>query len=363
MLLAGTFYIKAVIGTAWNSLYLVDWLIFSAAVFMNLYYNTYITSLKAVGAIVQAQKSTVLSKIVQLVVSVAGLWCGGGFTALIVAYFVSGVVLRVSSKYLLLRFKNVKTLINQYKGTDKFNDLWETIKTISHNAVRAGVSTIATTLMTQANTLISSYYLGLEVTAVYGLTMQIVMIIMGVAQVIFQTKIPKITSYRIANNTKGLQREFSVGVFSYIIIFVLGLAAFATVGTPLVEMIKSNTKLILWLTLWLGANIFFENIYALSAGYISTANELPFVKSVVITSVFRVIAALIFVVGFNLGIVGLLLSQMLPNWVYINWRWPVYALKDLGLSYKELLKLGFETSIMYIKQILCKITKKGIPND
>ena len=75
-------------------------------------------------------------------------------------------------------------------------------KILFYNAWRLGIVSIGAYMILQLNTLISSYYLGLEVTASYGLTLQLFTILIGVSSTIYITLQPRINELNLNNNKK-----------------------------------------------------------------------------------------------------------------------------------------------------------------
>ena len=63
-------------------MYAIAWLFFSVAVFLNIFYNYWTTSLKGIGAIKQSQIAVIVSKMIQIVISLIGLYLGYGIIAL-----------------------------------------------------------------------------------------------------------------------------------------------------------------------------------------------------------------------------------------------------------------------------------------
>jgi O-antigen/teichoic acid export membrane protein len=278
--------------------------------------------------------------VAQFVISLVGLELGGGIIALAIAYMVSGIVLRLCARYFFMKELEIKEHISGKSEMINKKELAKIFDTLWYNAKKAGVSTISTTIMTQSGTLICSGFLGVNATAEYGLAFQIVSVLVGVGQIMYQIKLPVITNAKAVNDIEQQQKGFSLSVVCYFFVTIAGVTFCALFLNQILMVLKSNT--VFNVLLFLGVSLYYvpENNYAIHAGYISTGNELPFVKSLAFTAIARILLLLFFVRIMNFGTLGIVLAGVISNFSYIVWKWPAVALKQLKLSPVGLVKIG-----------------------
>ena len=185
----GTLYIAYVIRDIYKPEYIIAWLISVVGISLNLYFGYWSILLKGVGAIKQSQKAYVAGYLTQLIVSYVGLLCGFGLIALSVASCVCGVVIRFLSHYYFIHYEDIREILKAKYELTK-GEIKDTFVKIWYNAKRAGTSTIASIFMIQSTTVICSAYFGVVTTGEYGLCLQLLNALTGVAQIYYQTSIP-----------------------------------------------------------------------------------------------------------------------------------------------------------------------------
>ncbi|NZA40236.1 O-unit flippase-like protein [Eubacterium callanderi] len=350
MLTIGSAYIMFISANMSFAVYAPAWVIYSFAVFLNIFYNYWTTSLKGIGDIKQAQISVICSKLVQILVSLIGLFLGGGIIALSLAYMLSGFVLRFLSKQFLFRNKQVSENRKKISGSTKIDEVKRLIQKIWYNAKKTGIVNLCAFVVTQGNTLICSAFIGLEATASYGLCMQLVTVIQGVAQIFFATNEPKMINTKISGNTKKSLRELSLAVVIYLLIFVIGIIGVMFIGIPFLKLIRSNTEVPFLMFLLLSIHWLLEGHHTLFVLYISFSNKIPYVKASIVSAAFILIGQLLIATQTNFGIYALIILQATIELCYNNWKWPSVVLKELEISYLKIIKIGSLELVKNIKK-------------
>ncbi|PWW31279.1 Na+-driven multidrug efflux pump [Cytobacillus oceanisediminis] len=331
--------------------YMTAWIIYLLSVVMNIYFAYWIPLLKGIGAIKESNQAVVLSKLVQLLLTIVGLFMGYGLIAIAVAYFVGNLVMRLAAIYLFNKYENVNYNLSQFRKIkipmkekkDLFLSVWP-------NAYKQGLISLSNFIQKRASTLISSAYFGLEMAAAVGLTQQILDIIMSVGNALFNTFIPSMSSERVNGNVEKLKGYFlkATGISGYIILFG-GLAAIF-LSPYLLDLINSDTNLLpasISLILLIG-NLLINN-HTLSGAYIATGNRMPMYKSYIITSVIIIALQLLFVNFTSFGIYGVIISVLIANLLFNNWYWPMVSINELNLTLKEYFKGLFYEPIKLLK--------------
>ncbi len=347
---AGSGYVLYVTDFANTKVYLTAWLIYAVAVFMNIYFGYYSSFLRGVGAIAENNKSVIIGRVVQIVLTVVLLSCGFGIIGCSVAYLFNGLIYRSFAKHKFYKFKGIGNSIKSVESVIGKDEIKELFLTIWHNAWRDGIVSLSTYLMSHASTVICSLFLDLTQTGVYSLVLQVASVISSVSSALYNTQIPVMQSSYVTKNNEKLKKAFSVSVVSYIVLFVVAVAGFSTVGIPLLKLLKPDKPVTLILVLGVSLSQFiihFRNCYT---SYYSCTNRLPYVKSLIISSVFCVVLSVILMGIFDLGLFGLVASQIISQVVYNVWVWPHKVHKELELPFTGM----FAVCVKLIKQKIGK---------
>ncbi len=334
----GTWYISYVIRDIYMPEYIIAWLIMVVGITLNLYTGYWSVLLRGVGAIKHSQKANIAGYLAQLVLSYVGLLCGFGIIALAVATVVCGIVIRSVSYYYFTHYQDIRGILAAQCGFAK-QEIKSTFGTIWYNAKKAGVSSIATVLMTQSTTMLCSAYFGVNMTGEYGVCLQILSALIAISQIFYQTSIPELTQLRQYDKKDKCKRRLSMSLCIAWGIFLLGTLLCVLSGDYLLNLIHSQTKFNLLIFLIVAYYSFGEMNYSMYASFISLGNRLPFVPSVVITSVIIIVLSFVSVY-LPFGIWGLLLIRAITESAYIFWKWPSEVHKEMSLNPLKIIKIG-----------------------
>ncbi|HYH04965.1 MAG TPA: O-unit flippase-like protein [Bacillota bacterium] len=330
----GSVYIRSITNGLSGPQYFIAWVVYSLGIFLNIYYSYWGAFLRGVGAVKEGQKSLIISKVTQICISMVGLFSGFGLIALSVAYVISGLVLRQISKYFFFSYKNLKKELskNDCFGVDK-KTIIHTFNSIWYNAWRLGLVSFGAYLITQANTIVCSVYLGLEITASYGLTMQLFGFVTSFSCILFNSYQPLLSEARLVRDYQKLKKIFSFSVVISWITFIIGGLVIIIFGSYLLNLIGSkttilNTNILVYMCLYL----FLESNHSIFASFITTGNNVPFVKASLISGGLIVMFSILLIKYTSLGIWSLLLSQSIVQLLYNNWKWPYIVLKELKMN-------------------------------
>lgn len=352
MLTVGSAYIGYVAREIPFRVYATAWLFFSAAVFLNIFYNYWTTSLKGIGAVKQSQIAVIISKIVQIVISLFGLYSGYGIIALAVAYLLSEFIMRFIAKRFLFHYENIAEQRKKYVAKIQLNELRSLLLKIWYNAKKTGLVSLGAFVITQGNTMICSAFIGLEATASYGICLQLITVVRGVSQIFFDANQPKMINTKVSGNIEKSKKELSLAMVIYWGVFILVITVLATIGIPLVHLIRSNTPLPLFMVLFMGSYLFLEGTHGLFASYITFSNEVPYVKSSIVSAFFILVGQLFVAIFTDWGIYALMAVQAVVQLCYNNWHWPMIVLKELHMNLWDMIHLGINEFIRYLKNIL-----------
>ncbi len=350
---AGTAYIGYTAKEVDVYTWVAAWIVYCVGLFTNLYYSYWVTALRGVGAIQQSQKASIVSKATQVIVSVVGLFCGGGIIALSLAGLLSGIVLRIMGKAYLFRYENIEKHYREFSDKISKSEIRSNFKAIWHNAKKSGLVCVGAFAITQSTTLICASFLGLEETASYGLTQQIINCLVGVSLIYFNTIRPKLTELKVSgdDNREQFVATMSLAVTIYYAIFAVGMIGLIGLGLPVLSLLKSDTELPVVMVVFMGIYMFLENNHSMFAGIIEMSNTVPYVKASLISAVCIVVFDLISAKFTTFGIYGLMMVQCVVQLCYSNWKWPMVIMKQYHLSPFRMIRIGAKEGMSMLRRL------------
>lgn len=352
LLSIGTLYIIKVSSTT----YISAWIVYSIAVFLNLLYGYYTSFLRGIGAVAEKNKSSIISKIVQLILCWFLLELKFGLLGVSIAYLLSGITLRASSKVYFDKYENIGHHMRGIIVDSLLKKSIERIKIIWHNSSREGLVTISNYFNSQANTLICSYMIGLSATGSYGVSLQIATLVSTVSSIPFAAFQSKMQEHAISNNIEANRKLFSFTIVSFVIAFLF--LSFCSIWCiPIIHYIKPNFEIDVKLYLLILLQILLWTYYGLFCSFISSYNSLPYTKTYLISSLITVLLSICMVRFTELGIWALVVSPIIVS-LYNVWKWPFYARKNyLYMSSFQIMRLGTIGVANYLKSFFFNLFK------
>lgn len=347
---AGTMYIMYISREIEGYYHIIAWAVYAVAIFLNLYYGYYASFLRGVGAVAQANKNTVISRGIQIMVTIGMLMLGTGLIGACAAYLVYGTVFRMLGKYKFYHYKNIGNELNKIHTKPSAEEMKILFFTVWHNAWREGLISICNYSCNQISTLICSLYLTLGETGTYSLGVQIATAVSTVAAALYSAYQPALQASYVNEDKERTKSIMSLIVSLYIIVFIIGLFGAVVVGLPILRMIKPESTVTSGILIGLLLYQFILNFRNCYTSYFSCTNRLPYVKSFIISAIFCVFLSFLFIGPLKLGISGLVIAQIISQGMYNMWYWPVKAQKEMNLSLKEMPK----RAIVQIKIIVSK---------
>ena len=346
LLTGGLFYIRSLSESS-----VIAWIIYSIGVSVNLLYCYYTSFLRGIGAIAENNKAAVITKLVQIVVTIILLMMGMGILGVSIAYLVSGIVLGISSKIYFGRYDNIKEQMKRVTGHSSFAEIKKMFEIIWYNASKDGLVTVARYLNTQANTLICSSVLGLATTGSYGLSVQLATICTSIAGIPFSSALPKLQEKAAQRDNDGGMRIFSGSMVLFTVSYIV-LALIMVVMLPIIRWLKPTMVIDALMMASVFVFMFIDKIYHLCASLISTFNTLPYTKAFFYSSLISVIVSYLLAKYTTLGLWGILIAPIIVAAAYNMWKWPVYVLRLYKVSIIEFVIAGWDYSIqLYHKKI------------
>lgn len=334
--------------------FLPAWILFVIATFLNIYYIFWPDSLTGIGAIKEAQVATIISRVIQITVSIIVAHIGSGLLGLASAYLIMGIVLRGISKRFLYKYNDIEEHLKKSNIKNSFQQTKSIFLTIWYNAKKAGIVSLTTFMLNQTSTLVCSAYIGLAETASYGLCMQLLNALAAVSYIWFKAETPMLVSLKVENNIKEIKKHLSLCIFMYLILFISGTLVISTLGFFFLNIINYSTELPLDMFLFFSIVTLLEYNHSLFCSYIAMSNSLPYVKASACAGV--AVAVLTILCGKFIGsIYSLIFVKFIVQLAYNNWKWPSMVLKELKMTPLEFLALGCSE---FRRRILSRIMRK-----
>jgi O-antigen/teichoic acid export membrane protein len=354
MLTVGAVYIRIITKDIGNNTIIIAYIIYSAGACANLLFNYHILVLKSIGAYKGSQQAIVLSKVVQLFVSGIGIALGGGLVILSCSYIMAGIVLRLGSRHFFKKEKDVaEYLVHRKRINITKYEMKKTFKTLWVNTKKAGVLTLAQTIMVQSGLFFCSAFVGIHKGAGYGLCSQLVYIIIAIGEIYFSTNLASLTSARIKSDFQRQQTIFSTSLVILWGVTFSGIAVLSLFGPVLLRIAGSSIGLAVPMLIVMGFYLLLQANCSLYVTFISLNNAYPFLRVYIITTGFQLTLFLFFALFYHLTIVIILGVDVLTRIVLcISLRLPFACYRELDLTPANLIRMGCNQIFVYAKRVL-----------
>jgi O-antigen/teichoic acid export membrane protein len=294
-----------------------------AATLADIYTGWWLVYLRGLNEVVAAARIGVVAIAVKFVISAALLLSGGGLLSIPLATLASSLLQRqLAHQHCLSRLKG-QPQHNPHVFREILRLLWP-------NTWRLGVQFVSSYLTLNANTAICLYVLGLKANAVYGLSVQLMNIAIGMASVWTFTKWPLITQYQARHEHAALRVVLRPRVWLQTLTFLLLAGAVVLLGPTLLQYFGSGKVMLPlpWMLL-LALCMFFEMQFSLWTTLIATENRLPHLWVTVATNVLSLVLSLSLVYFTSLGLGALVLGPLLAGLLFNYWYWPMFAARGI----------------------------------
>lgn len=304
----------------------VAWLVYAAGSSLNFISGRWPSLVTGIGRVRECQRLSLISLLTYYVFSISGLMAGVGIWALILGFLAMGAVMRTLGKHVFLSFA---TLPGGLPGARLHKEIFAAIWP---NAWRMGLMSVGAFMITQSNTLVCSAFLGLKTTASYGISFQLVTMLVGVSSIWVTVKLPEFNQLRVQGRNNDIAAIFVNRLRISVLFYVTGALGLIFLGPKVLALIGTKTTLIPPAALAVLALIqFLEMHHSHYAALVLSENRNPFLKPALISGGCIIAASVILTP--RLGIWGMLLSTGVVQACYNNW-WPVKrALKGLEMDF------------------------------
>lgn len=351
MLTFGTWYLNKVAYEYMSYEMYFAWIIYIVGVFLNLFIGYYSVVLLGIGDVFRQNEANIFAKIIYVFLGCIGIISGHGLLGISIAFLVSGVFQR----FLCKRYLDKCHRFSKFSEASKYNKytIRNILKTMWHNAWRDGLVTATFYLTGQATVLIAGIFLSLSETGIYSMCMQVMNIIIGIANGSLPALTPAMHSAYANKNKEMARRLYKKAMGGFYALSILGVIGFIIVGVPVISWLKSDFVINRIQFLLLACSMILLTRHRNSAWFISTMNTLPYTFAFIAYAILSVIASYLGLALFNLGIMGLICIPLLVESIYNNWYWNVVVNQYLEISELDIVRTG----VIESKEILRKLYK------
>ncbi|MEJ9283664.1 O66 family O-antigen flippase [Escherichia coli] len=325
ILILGNAYIYT-LSTSINKYYILCcWSVYGLSICIQLYFGYYNAILKGRGDQTLLNKIIVVAKLTLLLISIPLLIAGCGLVSLAVGAVISVIIDRI-----LIRKYVYSQESGLIRNLEKSNKTVSLKKVIWQSARDMGVVQLGNYLSVRAGVLIVSSFVNLDAAASYGLTVQVTMVIVIIASMFFGLNIPRITSEQAHENMLVVKNLMKKSLLIANCIYIFAALILVAIGDDILAFLTKNTTLLPkeLLILYL-VTALFEMNYSICTSYLTTRNEVIFIKNMLYTGVAIVLFSFISTYIAEMGVLGVILSQLLMQSLYNNWHWPLKVYQEL----------------------------------
>jgi O-antigen/teichoic acid export membrane protein len=297
------------------------------------YFNAFILGR---GDIAQNNKIVVVTKGGFIVIAAVAVFAGAGLAGLGAASLLSSAASR------LLAYRYYRAGLHpDPAGPSHDGARRHLLAMLWPNVWRLSLVQLGAFLVVRANTLIAASFLSLAVVGSYGVTIQLLLAISGIGSLLVTLQMPRMNAAQVRNDYPQLRKALGLAVVTAWAIFGVGALVIVLFGNPLLELLGKSLRLVdgdLLAALLMIA--FLEMNHSVAAMYLTTLNQVPFAGAAVISGVLIACLGTVLCGVVGWGLWGLVVAPGLVQLCYNNWKWPVEALRHVGLSPTGIVKAG-----------------------
>lgn len=218
------------------------------------------------------------------------------------------------------------------------------VKTMLRASAALWLSRLGGYLVVRANLPVLSAALGLGVAGRLALTMQLIDVLIQVAQTPMFASLPRLYELSaqgaIARSKVIVGRVFLVGLLS----FVVGGAVLWGLGDELLALLGKPGVLLGWAPLGLMLVVgLLELNFSISATLLMVGNRVPFVFATLVSGLVAVMLNALALTFTGAGLMTALSIPLIVQATYNYWKWPLECLRLFQTSYPALLKAALRT--------------------
>jgi O-antigen/teichoic acid export membrane protein len=311
---------------------LIIWVLYALVLGYHLFASRWLLACQGVNRVREVQIANILGGLTYVVSASVLLVNGVGLAALVLATLLRALVMQEFCRRVFWGVVPPDPGVANAADLSLLRRLWP-------NARKFGILAVGGYFLTHGNVLVCSHYLGAEVTASFGLTVQVGIFLMNIAALWLAVKWPEITILR----TQGRLPEMAA-VFARRLALVMGtflaLAALLWLAGDVVLAWKGpQTRLLPAPLLLLYLGYLTQQLFYVQFGTLTfTENVVPFFKISIWTGLGMMVLSVVLTRSY--GLWGLLLAPLIAESICSNWYTVRRGFRGQPLSVPQFLRVA-----------------------
>ena len=292
----------------WNLQVAPAYFLYAAGMTASMYGYFWMNLLFGVDRVRQGQQVFATGLILNYALCLGGLLAGAGLYALALGQIALALYPRwMASRIVQKDFLSKAPSIQEVSWRDLWPMTW-----------RSGLCTFAAWLSMPVTTLICAQITGLADTARYGLSMQLVMMVYGLAGTWMSVCWPKLAVLRTQQEQSAIRRLVAGRMGLSVATYLLGAFASWWLAPLAIHLFKSKTDFLppALLALLFGV-VLIDFLMGNFKSFLVTGNHMPHLNSTLVAGVLTVV--LCFILGHYFGILGIILSIAVSQLIFNFW--------------------------------------------
>ena len=324
----GTVYMLYILGkyTGNRTDALVAWILLISINAYNLYTFYYDALVQGKGYVKRTQQIMIVGQVLYVGVAVGMIYAGLGLSAIVSAQLLSTLVRR----FLMKRVFFTPEMKERLAATATRGDEKELLAVMMPNAVKVGLTQLGGFLINKSSLFLGSVFLSLEDIGCFGVTLQVLDILVHGGMVYCMAFQPKLAECRARQDIATLRRKYVLCVVFLGVTMLVGGTVWVLWGNEVLALIGSETRFVgpamlsvMILIRWLEQN------HATAAFFIMADNKIPFFIPSLVSGAATIVLLIIGLWGLHGGLWAMILAPGIAQLAYQNWKWPSVVIREL----------------------------------
>jgi O-antigen/teichoic acid export membrane protein len=240
LLTVGTYYIYSLLQNYKGDHFevYIAWGLLCLITTYDLFTRYFDSLLQGKGLIKKSKQIIIIGQTTYLIIASIFLMAGFGLIAIVSAQLTSVIIVRWMSYHAFFTPEIKQKLVHVTSRSKN-----EILKAVYPNAIKIGFTGIGNFLVQRSAIIIGSLYLTLEEIASFGITIQLIAVIAGLAAIYTVTYQPKIAQLRVSQNNTAIKKLYLKGQIVLLMTYIAGGTGLLILGGYILNLIGSQTQL------------------------------------------------------------------------------------------------------------------------
>ena len=309
----------------------IAWVLLCIITTYSLFTQYYDSLLQGKGLIKKSKQIVIIGQTFYLLIASILIIAGYGLVAIVSAQASSVIIVRWLSYHAFFSHEMKQKLQIAVPHPKK-----EVLKALVPNALKIGLTSLGGFLVQRSAIVIGSLYLTLDEIASYGISIQLISVIAGLAGIYITTYQPKIAQLRVAQNNSFIKELYLKGQIVLLFTYMVGGMGLFFFGEWTLKLVGSQTHLIAQSMLFVSIVVsFLECNHSVAGTILLSKNEVPFFKASLFSGGATVLLLILFFQYMHIGLWAMIAAPGLAQIAYQNWKWPIVVINELEINRRD----------------------------